>query len=133
MRTTILAAILALVSLNFTQGAFANEGLTRVFEVNWNQPEGYDQDTQMCDDTYYTKAEILVPFSPTIDRAQVKADIEQACSGIEVTVDELQNTKGGMVRFSLDGAWGCSITLEKPLLKGDNAASRYTIDLDESC
>lgn len=124
---------LALLSILFVAvSAQAETENTRTFEVNWNTADNNDADVQMCDDNYYTKAEILIPARPALNKQELKTYIEEQCEGIEVTVDSVSNGGKSFHRYTLDGQWGCSLEFNKPLTAGDKRPARYTIDLGDA-
>lgn len=122
-----LSALILVSAVSTTAYSYEN---VRTFEVNWNSPDGSDSDVQMCDDNYYTKAEILFPDGPRIDPVAIRDYIASECTSMDISIDHVGSSPKGFVRYTLEGLWGCELTFQEP---GKNAKGKYTIYLGDGC
>lgn len=118
---------LLLMSLSTTVKA-DEVGQTRQFIVDFSNKFLEEGDVQMCDDTYYSYAEIIIK-APQKDAGKIKKLIQSQCKGMKVKHDTVYNEElGRALRFTLDGNWDCEIKL--PNQDGDKV---YTITLSDAC
>lgn len=126
------SVIIAMFVLSFRLSlASDNPSITRIFTVNYSKASNYDADAQMCDDSYYNAVEILIPTRPKLD---IKS-ITKECSGMKFKhIDNVFINGTDYIRLRSDDAWeSCSIVIEKPLAEDDKKASKFTIELSDSC
>ncbi|HMP30105.1 MAG TPA: hypothetical protein PKD85_10920 [Saprospiraceae bacterium] len=126
MRLNLL--VLGFVCL-FPTLSLANYQSTRQFKVDWSAESLSDSATQMCDEAYIPRAEILIPISET-HIENFKNLIASECPTIEIKdIDWVFDSKVNHARFRLEGIWGCKLNFAKP----SDATHVYVIELNESC
>ena len=106
--------------------------VTRIFKVDFKKAHGNDSAVKMCDDSYFSYAELMIPAS--VRPQQIKAVLAK-CPSLKVVRFEqavLENELYNVVK--LNGAWdNCELVFEKPVRGAGDNKSTFTVELGDGC